>query len=213
MEFSSATREQLAEAISVLYFDPDQSRKAEANVWLTRFSGSTHAWTLAASSLESGTVEFRYFCANLLLAKVRASWSQLAVTERLTLINHLCQVIARQMADASAPTILVNRICLVLAAISVSNTHVPAATDVVNTFDVRHCIHTALEAAAQVGVGAAGGGLGPEGGEPSAVAVEHWVGRQTIAVVLALLEAVIEEADRGMGTIAMRLLEVSEASS
>jgi hypothetical protein len=53
--------------------------QAQANTWLTAFSHSPAAWEACLQLLDPGErAEVCFFCANLLLSKVRSEWHKLA---------------------------------------------------------------------------------------------------------------------------------------
>eukprot|EP00897_Mesotaenium_endlicherianum_P008044 jgi/Mesen1/7268/ME000373S06327 len=174
---------QVAEAITMLYSDPNHLRKAEANAWLTAVAETNAAWGVGLNLLEAGSVEVRYFCANMLLRKVHSEWSFASPDLRAEITAHLCAKLAAYMAAPGAPPVVVNRVCLVVAAIAErSPPHAAAAAGGLPggeqgmTLNTSGLISNALQAAAAA-----------PGGE---------VGEQTIAVVLALLQAIAEESEQ-----------------
>lgn len=64
-------------------FAPDPHAQQQANAWLTSFAATPDAWASAASLLGAGyPQEVSFFCANILLSKVRQEWSHLPPEQR-----------------------------------------------------------------------------------------------------------------------------------
>ena len=153
------------------------------------------AWAAAVGGLESGAPESRFFCANLLLTRVRAGgshgWAAAPAGLRTELTQHLLRVLGHLMGDLSAAPVVVTRVCLLLAAVA-GRARGPVEQEAEGELDTAALVHSALQAGQGAQVGQAG--------------------EQAVWVVLALLGAVAEEAERldqGRRGVVLAVLEVS----
>lgn len=68
----------LRQAIVALYSHAGTAQE-QANSWLNAFSGSAAAWEACLQLLDTAErPEVCFFCANMLLSKVRAEWHKLS---------------------------------------------------------------------------------------------------------------------------------------
>ncbi|CAI7822127.1 unnamed protein product [Closterium sp. NIES-54] len=180
---------QVVEAVSILYTDPSPDRKSQANAWLTSFAATPGAWGVAASLVESAqSMEVRYFCANLLLSKARSDFSALPPDSRAELGAHLLRLVASYMTNSSVPPVVLSRVCLVVAAVALrsANQHALNASTLLDV--VLRAADVAEKSEGGAGVhGLGGGGGGGGGGSASG---------QALAVVVAVLQGVAEEAEQ-----------------
>lgn len=84
MSDASAT---LRAAIAHLYAGTPQQQQ-QANEWLNTFSKQPEAWSTALDLLDpQQSPECSFFCANMLLTKVRAEWHKLSDEQRTHISN------------------------------------------------------------------------------------------------------------------------------
>ena len=75
---------QLKEAIESLY--GGGAARPDVNKWLLEFSASSAAWEASLSLLDTASsIDVRFFCANLLLTKVKNEWGKLTAEQKLQL--------------------------------------------------------------------------------------------------------------------------------
>lgn len=73
-----ADQSQVTFAIRALY-GTDAAAQQQATQWLTQFTNEDRAWETALNLLQPGNaVEEQFFCANILLTKVRTGWAKLS---------------------------------------------------------------------------------------------------------------------------------------
>ena len=73
----------LRQAIGALYGGTGGEAQQQANQWLNGFSGQPQAWDACLELLDSAqSAEVCFFCANMLLAQVRAEWFKLPPEHR-----------------------------------------------------------------------------------------------------------------------------------
>ncbi|GJP52608.1 hypothetical protein CLOM_g11715 [Closterium sp. NIES-68] len=176
---------QVVEAISILYTDPSPDRKAQANAWLTSFAATPAAWGVAANLVESAqSMEVRYFCANLLLSKARSDLPSLPPDARAELGAHLLRLVASYMTNSSVSPVVLSRVCLVVAAVALrsANQHALNASALLDV--VLRAADVAEKSEGGVGAQGLGGGGGGSASD------------QALAVVVAVLQGVAEEAEQ-----------------
>lgn len=71
-------------------FGADPAAQQQANQWLHTFSTSPQAWQAAFSCLEPTAADaISFFCANLLVTKLRNEWHKLDAQHRDLVLNEL----------------------------------------------------------------------------------------------------------------------------
>ncbi|CAI5461341.1 unnamed protein product [Closterium sp. Yama58-4] len=180
---------QVVEAVSILYTDPSPDRKSQANAWLTSFAATPAAWGVAASLVESAqSMEVRYFCANLLLSKARSDLSALLPDSRAELGAHLLRLVASYMTNSSVPPVVLSRVCLVVAAVALRSANQHA----LNASTLLDVVLRAADVAEKSEGGTSAHGLGGGGGGGGGGSASD----QALAVVVAVLQGVAEEAEQ-----------------
>ncbi|CAI5527967.1 unnamed protein product, partial [Closterium sp. Naga37s-1] len=178
---------QVVEAVSILYTDPSPDRKSQANAWLTSFAATPAAWGVAASLVESAqSMEVRYFCANLLLSKARSDLSALPPDSGAELGAHLLRLVASYMTNSSVPPVVLSRVCLVVAAVALRSANQHA----LNASTLLDVVLRAADVAEKSEGGSGAQGLGGGGGGRGSAS------DQALAVVVAVLQGVAEEAEQ-----------------
>jgi len=77
----------LASAISALYGGVGESQQ-QANQWLNSFSQQPQAWEASLELLDPGRdAEVCFFCANMLLNKVRKEWHKVPSEQQLRMAS------------------------------------------------------------------------------------------------------------------------------
>ena len=82
MEGVITPAQQVAAALTALSTGDAPHREA-ANAWLAEFAGTDAAWEAAVALLDpEQPAELQFFGANMILSKVRTSWTQLSSDNR-----------------------------------------------------------------------------------------------------------------------------------
>lgn len=83
----SSDRDTFIAALNALY-GFDQAQQQAANIWLNDFAKNPAAWQVGLDMLTPASpTEPMFFCANMLLDKVRREWGKLSQDQR----SHLTQ--------------------------------------------------------------------------------------------------------------------------
>lgn len=161
-------------AIAALYGPGEPALKAAANDLLTHFAASPDVWRVGLSLLDHASVEVRYFSANMLLSKVRSEWHRTPPELRASLAQESGRCLFTLAGQPGAPLVVVNRLCLLTAAMACRTAENSASQSSLTTTAL-------LDTAFQTAAGATATNSGAS---------------MQLSVALGLLQSLAEEVDQ-----------------
>ncbi|GAQ80270.1 Nuclear transport receptor [Klebsormidium nitens] len=171
---TSPQSDEVVAAIAALYGPGEPTLKAAANDLLTRFAASPNVWPVGLSLLDHTSVEVRYFAANMLLSKVRSEWHRTPPELRASLAQETGRCLFTLAGHPGAPWVVVNRLCLLTAAMACRTAENSASQSSLTTTAL-------LDSAFQTAAGATEGNPGAS---------------MQLSVALGLLQSLTEEVDQ-----------------
>ncbi|KAI8465208.1 MAG: armadillo-type protein [Monoraphidium minutum] len=109
----------LSQAISALYGGSGGEAQQQANQWLNSFSQQPQAWEACLELLDPGRdAEVCFFCANMLLTKVRKEWHKVPNEQQLRMAAVISDKLRAFLAVGAPAKLATQRLGLLLAAVA-----------------------------------------------------------------------------------------------